>query len=219
MVRESAISEFLVNPQRLPFVAVHMEEDEGYVCTCGRSFTSAAGLHYHRHGCKGHKRLLSDALVKVKQVWMEKRPCLPSPQATIDPGPSQTTSYLIDNLDSADVSLDVIAPGANAVCLSKLVYALLTLVQCEEEPLMADDLHLSVAVRKPKRQRVLPARYKDIFPQPPPPLPPGAYMLFHNCVTSGSDESSWSVCFYNDTRIAHQQYKLLATSAGLSDTC
>ena len=41
-------------------------------CICGRTFSRHNAYNYHWHGCKNRKKCLSEALVKVKELQINK---------------------------------------------------------------------------------------------------------------------------------------------------
>lgn len=77
--------------------------DNSYVCSCGRSFPGPGPLNFHKRTCQSSKKRLHGALVKVKELWKDrKRPRLDLPD---EPVLSQSSEI---RADEGAQSLDIV---------------------------------------------------------------------------------------------------------------
>lgn len=136
-------------------------------CVCGRSFAQLNALRKHEHLCQKSRKRLSSALIKAKALWPgRKRRRVSDPET-----PSTSTSFQqIPDVDASMLSQQI----PDNVGLN----------------VAGEDIHLSIAERKPRRSRVLPTRFRDVLPEPSPALPPTLVDHFVNADSRNSTSSS-----------------------------
>ncbi|KAG1884432.1 hypothetical protein F4604DRAFT_1919636 [Suillus subluteus] len=156
------------------------------VCTCGRSFAQLNAYANHQRTCKKRKKYLLNALSKAKELWtMRKRPCrevgrnellgstapttlVPDAATSMSPAgegwePLQLEhSFVASEFSPMQATFIEERPNSDSIDGND-GYSLF------ESSHAADDA-LSLAERCPRRLNCrLPARYRDVLPQPPPP--------------------------------------------------
>ncbi|KAG1834273.1 hypothetical protein EV424DRAFT_1341549 [Suillus variegatus] len=153
------------------------------ICKCGRSFAQLNAYANHQRTCKEREKYLSNALVKAKEVWTaRKRPCrederdetAPSLSPTwhdLDTATPDQTSFIgseqvaIDGVEhNSRLRLDLAGAGATGIEIEHND-------GCgpSESSHVVDDPR-SLAQHRPRHLNChLPARFRDILPQPLPP--------------------------------------------------
>ncbi|KAH7917056.1 hypothetical protein BV22DRAFT_1135740, partial [Leucogyrophana mollusca] len=158
------------------------------VCSCGRSFSQQNAYTNHLRTCKKSKTRLAHALSKAKEMWSSrKRPRLGS-GVDVEPSSQRVEAATEGLISTADLSNaqtveTSFSPGVRVNIGSP--EAGFSAVPPDEPPGFevdgadgigaplsnGDDDTMSLAERRPRwLNRRLPARFRDILPQPPPPL-------------------------------------------------
>ncbi|KIK32218.1 hypothetical protein CY34DRAFT_111051, partial [Suillus luteus UH-Slu-Lm8-n1] len=164
-------------------------------CTCGRSFAQLNAYANHQRTCKKRKKHLSNALSKAKELWStKKRLCREEDKCdkllagstlslpTIAHSAETWTSQAGES--GAHPQLDHGFVGSEFTSDQAIVNGEGIETEGDEWCSPSESLHVaddprSLAERRPRRiNRRLPARFRDILPQPPPitepALPPTA---------------------------------------------
>ncbi|KAF8074943.1 hypothetical protein FPV67DRAFT_1408331 [Lyophyllum atratum] len=117
--------------------------------SCSREFSTVAALNYHKRSCVPSKKRLHSVLSVARELFEQRKKARTGLSAT---------AVLSDNClhDGDNEATGITVNGEETT----------------DDPLQ-DDTGLTLAQRRPRRtDRQPPKRYRDMLPQPPPPLVP-----------------------------------------------
>jgi len=140
-------------------------------CLCGRSFSQASTFTNHTRTCQRTKKRLSLALDKAKETWAARK------RQRLDLDDSIPDKHCSAGLIPVALAITDM-PSIVEVChvLFELYYHCILILYCFEPTTdNPDDSHLSLVDRRPwnrRKDRRLPARFRDLVPRPLPALPP-----------------------------------------------
>ncbi|KIM77688.1 hypothetical protein PILCRDRAFT_90994 [Piloderma croceum F 1598] len=151
-------------------------------CSCGRTFYFPGALKNHQRSCAKTKKRLASALGKAKDLWTSrkrKRLNIVGPQQVQSHAEQPATELFVDPGDSiGPESMHLGEHGMAPSGSSRMIEAPSSSTGLDEPQSQAqqyihndqDDAHLSLAERRPRRLITFPMRFRDVLPQPLPPL-------------------------------------------------
>ena len=142
-------------------------------CCCGRSFTTSAALKNHSKGCNKNKKRLANVLTRAQGLYNTKRRRL-CPDNSTSRGEGSNSE--LQDTGSASlaktIEFEVWALEFNYQLIGQFHWQR-TADPSQGSSTGPEDENLPLSLRRTRRTlRRLPKRFRDMLPEPPPPLPP-----------------------------------------------
>ncbi|KAG6916135.1 hypothetical protein DXG01_008326 [Tephrocybe rancida] len=161
----------------------HIPSHALFICDheiCGRGFNTMATLNYHKRSCPSSKKRMMDALPIARELFMQRKRAriqsyLLNPESGAS-GPSENTVVetpfeTLSLPGHADINTTYLESDTGPNNVSSPLQSAIAI----EQPVLETGPSIQLAdpnvlPERPQRPRRLPARYRDVPPQAPPPL-------------------------------------------------
>ena len=180
------------------FAHQHRELMSSLICCCGRSFTTPAALKNHSKGCDKNKKRLMNVLVRAQELFNTKRCHLSPDHSTSHVKGSNSELQDTESTSIAEIiEFEVWTFKFNSQLIGQLHWQGTTdpsqgLKSMSSLPFKDDALPLSLRQTRRVHWKLL-KRFRDMLPEPPPPLPPTAdIFLLSTPISSLSTELAHS---------------------------